>query len=235
MTLNSDESEINKFSAHAFEWWDENGAFKTLHQINQTRLHFIEKHVRLSGKTILDIGCGGGLLTEAMTKRGAIVSGLDQDELSLRTADTHAKSQNLTINYHLSTAEDFAHKNPQDFDVVTCLEMLEHVPDPASVINAIAKLVKPNGLVFFSTINRNWLSYALAIVAAEYVLNLIPRGTHDYNRLIKPSELDTWARACGLQGIAIEGISYNPFDHTSHLIASPTVNFIAAYKQVDTM
>ena len=191
---NIDPDELHKFEDVAHQWWDPEGAFKPLHRLNPLRAAFIDRHAGLAGKKVLDIGCGGGLLSEAMALRGARVTGLDMVEASLKVAELHGLESGARVEYRMDTAEHFAERHPAVFDVVTCLEMLEHVPDPRSVIAAVARLVKPGGHVFFSTINRTPKAYALAIIGAEYILGMLPKGTHDYAKLIKPSELATWSR-----------------------------------------
>ena len=207
---NLDESEIAKFDRIANTWWDLNGEFKPLHDMNPLRANYIDEHSGVAGKKLLDVGCGGGILCEAMAQRGARVTGIDMADTPLEVARLHALESNTKIDYIKSTAENFAEKFPAGFDIVTCLEMLEHVPDPASVIQACARLVKPGGHVFFSTINRNPKAYALAVLGAEYLLKLLPRGTHDYKKFIRPSELAKWLREAKLEMIEITGIAYNP-------------------------
>lgn len=207
---NLDESEIAKFDRIANTWWDVNGEFKPLHDMNPIRANYIDEHAGVAEKKLLDVGCGGGILCEAMAQRGARVTGIDMADTPLEVARLHALESNVQIDYIKSTAENFAEKFPAEFDTVTCLEMLEHVPDPASVIQACARLVKPGGQLFFSTINRNPKAYALAILGAEYLLKLLPRRTHDYKKFIRPSELATWLREAELEIIELTGIAYNP-------------------------
>ena len=223
---NFDEDEIAKFEALAYRWWDTESEFKPLHEINPLRLGFIDKHVGLAGKKVLDIGCGGGILTESMTKLGATVKGIDLGEAPLAVAKLHAKKENLELEYQAISAEDIAQQEPNTYDVVTCMEMLEHVPDPAAIVAACASLVKPNGHVFFSTINRNPKSFLFAIVGAEYVLNLLPKGTHHYEKLIRPSELDCWIRQASLHTNEIIGMTYNPLSKTYKLSSNTSVNYI---------
>lgn len=208
---NVDNSEIEKFSQLADKWWDKTGEFKPLHDINPLRLDYIDERAVLQGKTVLDVGCGGGILSESMALRGAAdVLGIDMAEKSLAVADAHAKQMQLAhLAYRCVSVEDLANEMPHSFDVVTCMEMLEHVPDPASVIRACAKLVKPNGMVFFSTINRNPKSYLHAIFGAEYLLNLVPKGTHDWQKFITPAELARMAREARLDVIHTQGMSYH--------------------------
>jgi 2-polyprenyl-6-hydroxyphenyl methylase/3-demethylubiquinone-9 3-methyltransferase len=223
---NVDDQEIAKFEALAFRWWDTESEFKPLHDINPLRLNFIDKHTNLAGKKVLDIGCGGGILSESMAKRGASVKGIDLGEAPLAVARIHAKEENIDIEYEAISAEDIAQQEPNLYDVVTCMEMLEHVPDPAAIVKACATLVKPGGHVFFSTINRNPKSFLFAIVGAEYVLNLLPKGTHHYEKLIRPSELDQWIRQASLQTIKIIGMNYNPINKTYKLSSDTSVNYI---------
>ncbi|WP_027329225.1 bifunctional 2-polyprenyl-6-hydroxyphenol methylase/3-demethylubiquinol 3-O-methyltransferase UbiG [Marinimicrobium agarilyticum] len=207
---NVDTAEVAKFEALASRWWDRDSEFKPLHDINPLRANFIDEHSPVAGKKVLDVGCGGGILTEALAQRGAGVTGIDMGEAPLGVARLHALESGLDIDYRQITAEDMAEESAGQFDVVTCLEMLEHVPDPASVIQACARLVKPGGHVYFSTINRNPKSYVFAIVGAEYVLKLLPRGTHDYRKFIRPSELSRWMRAANLELKTLTGMTYNP-------------------------
>ncbi|HTH95069.1 MAG TPA: bifunctional 2-polyprenyl-6-hydroxyphenol methylase/3-demethylubiquinol 3-O-methyltransferase UbiG [Rhodocyclaceae bacterium] len=225
-TLNADPHELAKFGELAHRWWDPNSEFKPLHEINPLRLDWIESAVSLAGKKVLDVGCGGGLLSEGMAARGALVTGIDLSEKPLGVARLHLHESGLKVDYHLIAAEDMAAAHPGEFDVVTCLEMLEHVPDPSSIVAACATLVKPGGHVFFSTLNRNPKSYLFAVVGAEYVLNLLPRGTHDYAKFIKPAEL---SRACRNAALAIEeirGMSYNPFNKRYSLGTDCSVNYL---------
>ena len=208
---NVDAAEIEKFQSIASRWWDRESEFKPLHDINPLRVSYIEKQARgLAGKDILDVGCGGGILTEALAQKGARVTGIDMAELSLKVARLHLHESGLEIDYKLSTVEAFANDNEPIYDIVTCLEMLEHVPDPASVISAACRLLKPGGQLILSTLNRNPKSFALAVLGAEYILGLLPRGTHEYRKFIKPSELAAVLRANGLRVDDISGISYNP-------------------------
>src|SRR5512147_3268084 len=195
---NADPAELRKFAALAHRWWDAQGDMRPLHEINPLRLDWIDKLASLAGKRVLDVGCGGGILAEAMAGAGATVSGIDLSEKALKVAKLHLYESGKTVDYQLVSAEDFAAQHAGEFDVVTCMEMLEHVPDPASVVAACARLVKPGGWVFFSTLNRNAKSYLFAIVGAEYVLKLLPRGTHDYDKFLKPSELAQFCRHAGL-------------------------------------
>ena len=207
---NVDHAEIAKFEALANRWWDKNSEFKPLHDINPLRSNFIDQYSQVAEKKILDVGCGGGILCESLSQRGADVTGIDMGELPLQVAELHALEMGLSTEYRQITAEELAEQQPGHFDVVTCMEMLEHVPDPGSVIRACEKLCKPGGHIFFSTINRNPKAHALAIVGAEYLLRLIPRGTHEYQKFIRPSELAGWIRDAGLLLGEMTGISYNP-------------------------
>ncbi len=226
MMINADVEELNKFSELAHKWWDKTSEFKPLHDINPLRLGYIDKAVSLDGKTVLDVGCGGGILSESMAMKGAQVTGIDLGEKALKVAQLHSLESGANVNYRLVSVEELAAEQPESFDVVTCLEMLEHVPDPASVVHACARLVKPGGHVFFSTINRNPKAYLLAVVGAEYVLNMLPRGTHDYAKFIKPSELAGWARAAGLSLNHQAGMSYNPITQHYWLGGDVSVNYL---------
>lgn len=207
---NVDTAEISKFENLATRWWDLEGEFKPLHEINPLRTNYIDGHAPLAGQKVLDVGCGGGILSEAMALRGAEVTGIDMGEANLNTAKLHALESGVKVDYQLIAVEDLAAKQPESFDVVTCLEMLEHVPNPESIIQACAALVKPGGKLVFSTINRNPKSYLFAVIGAEYLLRLVPTGTHDYHKFIKPSELTTWCRNAGLSVKHMTGMTYNP-------------------------
>jgi 2-polyprenyl-6-hydroxyphenyl methylase/3-demethylubiquinone-9 3-methyltransferase len=228
---NVDNLEISKFEALASRWWDPESEFKPLHDINPLRVNYISQKINLAEKQVLDIGCGGGILAEAMAHHGAKVTAIDKAEASLSVAKLHLLESKLDISYIDSTAEEFAADKPEQFDVVTCLEMLEHVPNPASVVAACQRMVKPGGLVFFSTINRNPKSYLFAIVGAEYILNLLPRGTHDYAKLIKPSELAAWARDSDLELQDQIGMGYNLFTKRYFLQQNLDVNYLACYQK----
>ena len=224
--MNADPAELEKFSQLAHRWWDPQGEFRPLHEINPLRLEWIDRHARLAGKKVLDVGCGGGILAEAMAQRGAQVTGIDLSEKGLRVAELHLLESKLNIVYRKAMAEEFAAEHPGEFDVVTCMELLEHVPEPASMVAACARLARPGGQVFFSTINRNPKSYLFAVIGAEYVLKLLPRGTHDYLRFIKPSELSRWSRASGLSPDELIGMTYNPFTQRYRLGSDCDVNYL---------
>jgi 2-polyprenyl-6-hydroxyphenyl methylase/3-demethylubiquinone-9 3-methyltransferase len=223
---NVEEAELNKFSELAHKWWDKNSEFKPLHDINPLRLNYINQVVLLNSKTVLDVGCGGGILSESMAIKGAQVTGIDLGEKALNVAKLHSLESGVNVDYRYISVEELAEQVPASFDVVTCLEMLEHVPNPASVVEACAKLVKPNGHVFFSTINRNPKAYLLAVIGAEYVLNMLPRGTHDYTKFIKPSELASWMRHAGLAFNHQTGMSYNPLTKHYWLGDDVSVNYL---------
>lgn len=230
---NFDPAEIRKFDELASRWWDTSGEFKPLHDINPIRLNFINEGSPLDGKRVLDVGCGGGILTESMARCGADVSGIDMGQAPLSVAKLHAMESELDIDYRHAMAEDLVQDEAGQYDVVTCMEMLEHVPDPSSVIRACRDLVKPGGTVYFSTINRNPKSYLFAIVGAEYVLRLLPRGTHDYDKFIRPSELDHWASTAELELASIAGYTYNPFLKIFSRSTDVTVNYMAQYARKD--
>lgn len=223
---NIDQSEVAKFSQLSAQWWDPQGELKTLHDINPLRLQYINENAALHGKQILDIGCGGGLLSEGMAKLGAKVTGIDMSESALTVAKLHQTESATNVEYILSTAEAFALTRPNQFDVITCLEMLEHVPDPCSIIQAAAKLVKPDGHLFFSTLNRNAKSYLFTIIGAEYLFKLLPKNTHDFAKFIRPSELAEWARKANLNIEDMTGMSYNIFTRESYLCPDISVNYL---------
>ena len=224
---NVDPSEIDKFQSIASRWWDRESEFKPLHDINPIRVSYIERQAQgLDTKTVLDVGCGGGILAEAMAQKGARVTGIDMAELSLKIARLHLHESGLEVDYQHTTVEDFAADNATRFDIVTCLELLEHVPDPASVIDAAARLLKPGGLLFLSTINRNPKAFALGILGAEYILGLLPRGTHEYRKFIKPSEMAAQLRANGMRVRDISGMSYNPLCDRYSLGSDIDVNYL---------
>lgn len=229
-SVNVDPLELEKFSQLAHRWWDPNSAFKPLHEINPLRLDYIDRLASLAGKTVLDVGCGGGILSESMAGRGAQVTGIDLGDRALKVAKLHLLETGKHVNYRKIAVEDLAKEQPHHYDVITCLEMLEHVPSPSSIVHACAKLAKPGGWVFFSTINRNPKSYLFAVIGAEYVLNLLPRGTHDYAKFIKPSELARMAREAGLNVEEIIGMTYNPITKVYALGPDSDVNYIMAYR-----
>jgi 2-polyprenyl-6-hydroxyphenyl methylase/3-demethylubiquinone-9 3-methyltransferase len=226
MTINADPKELAKFSELAHRWWDPAGEFRPLHQINPLRLAWIEGRAPLAGKSVLDVGCGGGILAEAMARSGARVKGIDLAERPLKVAELHRLESGVAVEYEAASAEDLAAREPARYDVVTCMEVLEHVPDPASTVRACAALAKPGGQLFFATINRNPKSYLFAIVGAEYVLGLLPKGTHDYAKLIKPSELARWCRAGGLEVAGLAGMTYNPLTKIYALGRDTDVNYM---------
>lgn len=223
---NIDPAEVAKFDALASRWWDPQGQFKTLHEINPLRLDFIDRRARLADQTVIDVGCGGGLLAEAMAGRGARVTGIDLAESSLAVARLHLLESGRQVDYRRGSAEELAAQAPVSADIVTCMELLEHVPDPASLVDACARLVRPGGQVFFSTLNRTPKSYLFAIVGAEYVLRMLPQGTHDYARFIRPSELGQWLRAAGLELRELVGLSYNPLTRRYTLGRDVDVNYM---------
>ncbi len=223
---NIDQAEIDKFSDLSSHWWDPQGELRTLHEINPLRLAWINEKNPLAGKTVIDIGCGGGILSESMARLGAHVTGIDMSPGAINVAKLHQIESGVKIEYLLTTAEAAAKNQPGHYDNVTCLEMLEHVPDPAAVIQACAALVKPGGNVFFSTLNRNMKAYLLAIVGAEYILNLLPKSTHDYAKFIKPSELSEWSRHAGLTTMDMAGMHYNPFTKKFKLNDDVSVNYL---------
>lgn len=224
---NVDRHEIEKFEALASRWWDKDSKFKPLHDINPLRANWIDKYSPVAEKRLLDVGCGGGILAESMAQRGAIVTGIDMGEAPLAVARLHSLDAGISIDYQQCTAEELAINKAEQFDIVTCLEMLEHVPDPSSVVKACSKLVKPGGHIYFSTINRNIKSYLFAVIGAEYLLNLLERGTHDYSKFIRPSEMSSWIRANSLEQKTIIGLTYNPFSRIYRLNKNDTdVNYM---------
>jgi 2-polyprenyl-6-hydroxyphenyl methylase/3-demethylubiquinone-9 3-methyltransferase len=232
MTLNADPQELAKFSELAHRWWDTESEFRPLHQINPLRLEWIDQQVRLSGKRALDVGCGGGILADAMARKGAKVLGIDLAAKPLKVAQLHAMEAGTpNVDYREVAAEDLAKEMPCEFDVVTCMEMLEHVPDPASIVRACATLAKPGGWVFFSTINRNPKSFLFAIVGAEYMLKLLPKGTHEYARFLRPSELAQACRSAGLDLQTSRGLEYNPLTRRYWLSADTSVNYLLACRK----
>lgn len=225
-TENLDLGELNKFSSRAEQWWETDGEFKTLHQINPVRLDFIVRQTSLNNKEVLDIGCGGGILSEAMAKQGANVTAIDASEENIAIASTHAADNQLEIDYQVNLTEDFAEKNEVKFDLITCMELLEHVPDPDSIIQACSKMIKPGGHVMFSTINRNIKAYMLAVLTGEYLLQLLPKGTHQYEKFIRPSELVNWCNAHGLRLNDLAGMDYNPLLNHCTLTKNTDVNYL---------
>ncbi len=226
--MNADPLELQKFSELAHRWWDPTSEFRPLHEINPLRLEWINALVPLAGKRVVDVGCGGGILAESIAKKGATVTGIDLSEKALKVADLHSLESGVPVRYEMISAEDLAAREAGQYDVVTCMEMLEHVPDPSAVVKACATLVKPGGHVFFSTINRNPKSYLFAIIGAEYVLRLLPRGTHDYAKFIKPAELSQFARHAGLDVKTIKGMTYNPITKIYSLNQDTDVNYLIA-------
>ena len=228
---NVDQGEIDKFSALAHRWWDPTSEFKPLHAINPLRLGWIESITNLEGKRVLDVGCGGGILAESLSKAGATVTGIDLSTKALKVAELHQLESGTTVRYRSISGEDLAKEEPQSYDVVTCMEMLEHVPDPASVVRACANLCKPGGHIFFSTLNRNPKSYLFAIIGAEYILQLLPKGTHQYEKFIKPSELAEFTRAAGLEVLQLKGMTYNPITQIYRLGSDTDVNYMMATRK----
>lgn len=228
---NADQAELDKFSQLAHRWWDPNSEFKPLHDINPLRLEWIDRQAGIQGKQVLDVGCGGGILAESMAASGALVTGIDLSEKALKVAKLHQLESGVQLDYRLIAAEDLAVEQPETFDVVTCMEMLEHVPDPASILAACAAMVKPGGWVFLSTLNRNTKSYLFAILGAEYVLNLLPRGTHEWAKFIRPHELASHARQAGLETVQIMGMTYNPITKIYRLEQNTDVNYLMACRK----
>jgi 2-polyprenyl-6-hydroxyphenyl methylase/3-demethylubiquinone-9 3-methyltransferase len=224
--INVDPAELEKFSALAHRWWDPQSEFRPLHEINPLRLDYIDSIARISGKEVLDVGCGGGILAEAMAARGAQVTGIDLADKPLKVAQLHLYESQQKVDYRLIAAEALAEQSPHSFDVVTCMEMLEHVPDPQATVHACSQLVRPGGWVFFATLNRNLKSYLFAIVGAEYVLRMLPRGTHDYQKFVKPSELASMCRNASLDVAGVTGMSYNPLTKVYGLGSDTNVNYI---------
>ncbi len=228
---NVDATEIDKFSELAHRWWDPNSEFKPLHDINPLRLDWIDQHAQLAGKRVIDVGCGGGILSESMADKGATVTGIDLGEKALKVARLHLLESGRKVDYRHIAAEAMAAENPAAFDAVTCMEMLEHVPSPASIVQACAQLAKPGGWVFFSTLNRNAKSYAFAVLGAEYLLKMLPRGTHDYAKFIKPAELAGFARGAGLEVVDLVGMTYNPLTRVYALENDAGVNYLMACRK----
>ena len=225
-TVNADPAELAKFSDLAHRWWDPQGEFRPLHEINPLRLAWIERQGPLEGRVALDVGCGGGILAEAMARRGARVTGIDLAEKPLKVAQLHLLESRLEVRYELASAEDYAARHAGGFDLLTCMEMLEHVPDPASAVAACARLLRPGGRAIFSTINRNPKAYLFAVIGAEYVLKLLPKGTHDYARFIRPAELARWCRASGLRTLEVTGMQYSPLTRRYRLGPDCDVNYL---------
>jgi 2-polyprenyl-6-hydroxyphenyl methylase/3-demethylubiquinone-9 3-methyltransferase len=232
-TPNADPTELAKFSELAHRWWDPASEFRPLHEINPLRLAWIEGQLPLAGKSVLDVGCGGGILAESMARKGAAVSGIDLAEKALKVAQLHLLESQLAVHYELASAEQYVNAHAGAFDALTCMELLEHVPDPSSTVAACARMVKPGGQVFFSTINRNLKAYLLAVIGAEYLLRLLPRGTHDYARFVKPSELTRWCRAARLRPLELTGMSYNPVTQRYRLGADCDVNYLLSCARED--
>ena len=230
---NADPHELQKFSELAHRWWDPQAEFKPLHDLNPIRLQWIDSHAQLAGKKVLDIGCGGGILTESMAKLGAHAKGIDLSSKALGVADLHSLESGVTVSYEEIAAEALAAREPASYDVVTCMEMLEHVPDPAAIVAACMQLVKPGGKVFFSTLNRTATSYLFAVIGAEYIAKMLPRGTHDYARFIKPSELAGFVRAAGLVANEFKGITYNPLSRGFNLSSNTSINYMLACTRPD--
>lgn len=230
---NHDPAEIARFDATAQRWWDPQGEFRPLHALNPVRLQYVQRRTSLVGANVLDVGCGGGLLSEALARAGAKVTGIDLAPLTIEVADLHAVQEGLAIRYQRESAEEHARAHAGEYDVVVCMEMLEHVPEPQSVLQALHQLVKPGGDVFLSTLNRNLKSFMLAIVGAEYVLNLLPRGTHTYERFIKPAELARWARGVQLELIDVAGLDYDPFSDRAKQTSDVSVNYMAHLKRAE--
>jgi 2-polyprenyl-6-hydroxyphenyl methylase/3-demethylubiquinone-9 3-methyltransferase len=226
--MNADPEELQKFSDLAHRWWDPTSEFRPLHEINPLRLEWINGRAPLTGKSVLDVGCGGGILAESMAKKGANVTGIDLSKKALKIADLHSLETGVQVRYELVAAEELAAREPGQYDIVTCMEMLEHVPDPAAVVRACASLAKPGGKLFFSTINRNPKSYLFAVIGAEYLLNLLPKGTHDYAKFITPAELSQFIRNAGLELDSLKGMSYNPFTKIYSLNQDTSVNYLVA-------
>jgi 2-polyprenyl-6-hydroxyphenyl methylase/3-demethylubiquinone-9 3-methyltransferase len=226
MNQNIDQNEVNKFAAIADSWWDPTGDFKPLHVINPLRANYINQTISLNGLKVLDVGCGGGLLAEAFESMGASVTAIDVTEANIEVAKLHAKKTGKTISYMMTRAEDLAIKEPESFDVVACLEVIEHVPDPGQLIDACAKLLKPKGAMFLSTLNRNPRSFVTAILGAEYIFNILPKGTHEWNKFIKPSELEKYMRTAGIKLKESKGMFYNPIFHTAQLNNDLGVNYM---------
>ncbi len=229
--MNADPLELQKFAELAHRWWDPTSEFRPLHEINPLRLEWINARAPLAGKNVIDVGCGGGILTESMARKGATVTGIDLGEKALKVADLHSLESGVAVRYKLIAAEDMAEQEAGQYDVVTCMEMLEHVPDPGAIVRAVAKLVKPGGQVFFSTLNRNPKSYLFAVIGAEYILRMLPKGTHDYEKFITPSELSQYIRSAGLEVAGFKGMGYNPLTKIYSLNDDTSVNYLVAARR----
>ena len=231
LNKNIDSTELAKFEAFSEKWWDLNGDLKALHDINPLRAGYVNERAPLKNKRVLDVGCGGGILSEALARKGAEVTGIDAGEESLRVAQNHAEKSELEINYICSTVEDYAESNRGKYDIISCMELLEHVPDPASIVSASSKLVRTGGDVFFATLNRNPKSFLFAIIGAEYLLNIVRRGTHTYSQFVKPAELIAWGESSGLSCSDVTGLHYNPFMKRYHLGGNLHVNYLLHFKK----
>ena len=231
---NADAAELAHFAALASRWWDVDGEFRTLHQLNPARLEFIRRHAELRNARVADVGCGGGILSESMAQAGAHTTGIDLAAPLLDVARLHGIESGVQVEYRKIAAESFAGENPGSCDVVTCMELLEHVPDPAAIVEACARMLRPGGIACFSTLNRTPRAWLLAIVGGEYLTHLIPRGTHDYKHFIRPSELDGWARVAGLELIETAGLHYEPWRRQAHLTDDVSVNYLAAYRKLES-
>ncbi|MYM75553.1 bifunctional 2-polyprenyl-6-hydroxyphenol methylase/3-demethylubiquinol 3-O-methyltransferase UbiG [Duganella sp. FT134W] len=229
--MNADPLELQKFAELAHRWWDPTSEFRPLHEINPLRLEWINARAALAGKNVIDIGCGGGILTESMARKGATVTGIDLGEKALKVADLHSLESGVAVRYKLIAAEDMAAQEPGQYDVVTCMEMLEHVPDPGAIVRAAAALVKPGGHLFFSTLNRNPKAYLFAVIGAEYILRMLPKGTHDYDKFITPSELSQYIRSAGLEVAGFKGMGYNPLTKIYSLNDDTSVNYLVAARR----
>ncbi|MYN30180.1 MULTISPECIES: bifunctional 2-polyprenyl-6-hydroxyphenol methylase/3-demethylubiquinol 3-O-methyltransferase UbiG [Duganella] len=229
--MNADPLELQKFAELAHRWWDPTSEFRPLHEINPLRLEWINARASLAGKNVIDIGCGGGILTESMARKGATVTGIDLGEKALKVADLHSLESGVAVRYKLIAAEDMAAQEPGQYDVVTCMEMLEHVPDPGAIVRAAAALVKPGGHLFFSTLNRNPKAYLFAVIGAEYLLRMLPKGTHDYDKFITPSELSQYIRSAGLEVAGFKGMGYNPLTKIYSLNDDTSVNYLVAARR----
>lgn len=229
--MNADPQELQKFSDLAHRWWDPTSEFRPLHEINPLRLEWINARTALSGKSVVDVGCGGGILAESMARKGARVTGIDLSDKALKVADLHGMESGVQVRYEKIAAEDLAAREPGQFDVVTCMEMLEHVPDPASIVRACTAMVKPGGHVFFSTLNRNPKAYLFAIIGAEYLLRMLPRGTHDYAKFITPAELARFIREAGLELDGLKGLTYNPLTKLYSINQDTSVNYMVACRK----